>query len=265
MSVSAGMQILPAVDVAAGLALTHRTEQGTSAAGGMDPLRACLQWVEQGADWIHLVDLDAAFGRGENTALLETVVAQLGASHPQVRVQWAGGVVRSEQVERALGAGASRVNLSAKALADWTETGRVLARWAGQVGVCLDVLGQGEAAHVFPRGSYAALGGLTDACERLEALGCQRYVVTDAERDGALRGVNLDLLDQVACLTTGALIASGGVGQPEHVHECRRWRAPARPAPGAPTELSGLIVGKALYTGAVSLPQALTPAAAAHM
>ena len=116
------LRLLPAVDVANGLAVTHRTSAGGDTGAGISALDACLRWVEAGADWIHLVDLDAAFGRGSNAALLAQVIADLARLHPGVSVQWSGGVNSADDVERALSAGAKRVNLGAGALKDLAAT-----------------------------------------------------------------------------------------------------------------------------------------------
>lgn len=133
------LRLLPAVDVANGLAVTHRTNAGGDAGVGLAPLEACLRWVEAGADWIHLVDLDAAFGRGSNAALLAQVIADLARLHPGVSVQWSGGVSSADDVERALAAGAKRVNLGAGALKDLAATTALVGRFGRHLNVCLDV------------------------------------------------------------------------------------------------------------------------------
>ena len=133
------LRLLPAVDVANGLAVTHRTNAGGDAGVGLSPLEACLHWVEAGANWIHLVDLDAAFGRGSNAALLAQVIADLARLHPGVSVQWSGGVSSADDVERALAAGAKRVNLGAGALKDLAATTALVGRFGRHLNVCLDV------------------------------------------------------------------------------------------------------------------------------
>ena len=133
------LRLLPAVDVANGLAVTHRTNAGGDAGVGLSPLEACLRWVEAGANWIHLVDLDAAFGRGSNAALLGQVIADLARLHPGVSVQWSGGVTSGDDVERALAAGAKRVNLGAGALKDLAATTALVGRFGRHLNVCLDV------------------------------------------------------------------------------------------------------------------------------
>ncbi len=159
------LRLLPAVDVANGLAVTHRTSAGGDAGAGMSALDACLRWVEAGADWIHLVDLDAAFGRGSNAPLLERVIANLARLHPGVSVQWSGGVSSADDVERALSAGAKRVNLGAGALKDLAATTALVGRFGRHLNVCLDVsaasAAPGSAAPVNPAKPGAAQPGAT--------------------------------------------------------------------------------------------------------
>ena len=133
------LRLLPAVDVANGLAVIHRTSAGGDAGAGLSALDACLRWVEAGADWIHLVDLDAAFGRGSNAALLAQVIADLARLHPGISVQWSGGVSSADDVKRALAAGAKRVNLGAGALKDLAATTALVGRFGRHLNVCLDV------------------------------------------------------------------------------------------------------------------------------
>ena len=159
------LRLLPAVDVANGLAVTHRTSAGGDAGAGISALDACLRWVEAGADWIHLVDLDAAFGRGSNAALLAQVIADLARLHPAVSVQWSGGVSSADDVERALAAGAKRVNLGAGALKDLAATTALVGRFGRHLNVCLDVsaasAAPSPAAPADPAPSGAAQPGAT--------------------------------------------------------------------------------------------------------
>lgn len=159
------LRLLPAVDVANGLAVTHRTSAGGDAGAGISALDACLRWVEAGADWIHLVDLDAAFGRGSNAPLLAQVIADLARLHPGVSVQWSGGVSSADDVERALAAGAKRVNLGAGALKDLAATTALVGRFGRHLNVCLDVSAASAAlspaAPADPAPSGAAQPGAT--------------------------------------------------------------------------------------------------------
>lgn len=231
--------LLPAVDVADGRAVRLvQGEAGTETAYG-DPLRAALDWQAGGAEWIHLVDLDAAFGRGSNADLLAEVVAAV-----DVRVEVSGGIRDDASLERALASGAARVNLGTAALEDPEWTARAIARYGDQVAVGLDVRGTTLAA----RGWTREGGDLWEVLARLDDAGCARYVVTDVTKDGTLRGPNLDLLRAVCARTSAPVIASGGVSSLADLAALREL---------VPLGVEGAIVGKALYAGAFTLPEAL--------
>ena len=229
--------ILPAVDVADGAAVRLvRGAAGTETSYG-DPLQAALAWARDGAEWIHLVDLDAAFGRGNNRELLADVVRRVG-----VAVELSGGIRDEISLAAALATGATRVNLGTAALEspDWVRS--AIARHGERIAVGLDVRGRTLAA----RGWTKDGGDLWETLARLDDDGCPRYVVTDVHRDGTLTGPNLDLLRDVCAATSGAVVASGGVSS---ISDLRALR-------GLGT-VEGAIVGKALYAGAFSLPDAL--------
>ena len=229
--------ILPAVDVADGAAVRLvQGAAGTETSYG-DPLQAALAWARDGAEWIHLVDLDAAFGRGNNRELLADVVRRVG-----VAVELSGGIRDEITLAAALATGATRVNLGTAALEspDWVRS--AIARHRERIAVGLDVRGRTLAA----RGWTKDGGDLWETLARLDADGCPRYVVTDVHRDGTLTGPNLDLLRDVCAATQGAVVASGGVSS---ISDLRALR-------GLGT-VEGAIVGKALYAGAFSLPDAL--------
>jgi 1-(5-phosphoribosyl)-5-[(5-phosphoribosylamino)methylideneamino] imidazole-4-carboxamide isomerase/N-(5'phosphoribosyl)anthranilate isomerase len=229
--------ILPAVDVADGAAVRLvQGAAGTETSYG-DPLQAALAWARDGAEWIHLVDLDAAFGRGNNRELLADVVRRVG-----VAVELSGGIRDEISLAAALATGATRVNLGTAALEspDWVRS--AIARYGERIAVGLDVRGRTLAA----RGWTKDGGDLWETLARLDADGCPRYVVTDVHRDGTLTGPNLDLLRDVCAATQGAVVASGGVSS---ISDLRALR-------GLGT-VEGAIVGKALYAGAFSLSDAL--------
>ena len=233
------LELLPAVDVADGQAVRLVQGEAGSATGYGDPLDAALAWQSAGAEWIHLVDLDAAFGRGSNRELLATVVGKL-----DVRVELSGGIRDDTSLEAAMATGCARVNLGTAALEnpDWTR--RAIATWGDRIAVGLDVRGTTLAA----RGWTREGGDLWETLARLDADGCARYVVTDVTKDGTLRGPNLDLLREVCSRTPKPVVASGGVATLDDV-------AALRGLVGAGVE--GAIVGKALYAGAFTLPEAL--------
>jgi phosphoribosyl isomerase A len=231
--------LLPAVDVADGQAVRLVQGEAGSATSYGSPLAAALDWQAGGAEWIHLVDLDAAFGRGSNAELLADVVAAVDVS-----VEMSGGIRDDASLERALGTGAARVNLGTAALEDPEWTARVIAEHGPAIAVGLDVRGTTLAA----RGWTKEGGDLWDVLARLDAEGCARYVVTDVRRDGTLTGPNLELLRQVCERTDRPVVASGGVSSLDDLRAL---------AALVPVGVEGAIVGKALYAGAFTLPEAL--------
>jgi 1-(5-phosphoribosyl)-5-[(5-phosphoribosylamino)methylideneamino] imidazole-4-carboxamide isomerase/N-(5'phosphoribosyl)anthranilate isomerase len=234
-----GLILLPAVDVASGQAVRLvQGAAGTETSYG-DPLAAALAWQRAGAQWIHLVDLDAAFGRGSNAELLAEVVRRV-----DVAVELSGGIRDEASLAAALGTGCQRVVIGTAALEQPEWVGRVIADHEERIAVGLDVRGTRLAAR-----GWTTLGGeLADVLTRLETDGCRRYVVTDVTKDGTLAGPNLDLLRQVCAQTRRPVIASGGVS------ELADLRAIASLAP---LGVEGAIVGKALYAGRFTLEQAL--------
>ena len=233
------LQLLPAVDVADGQAVRLVQGDAGSETSYGDPLEAALAWQRGGAEWIHLVDLDAAFGRGSNAELLADVVGRL-----DVAVELSGGIRDDESLARALATGCRRVNLGTAALEDPEWTARVVAEHGDAIAVGLDVRGTTLAA----RGWTREGGDLWEVLERLDRDGCARYVVTDVTKDGTLRGPNTDLLREVCARTDAPVVASGGVSSLADLTALREL---------VPTGVEGAIVGKALYAGAFTLPQAL--------
>jgi phosphoribosylanthranilate isomerase len=233
------LTLLPAVDVASGQAV--RLVQGAAGSETMygDPVEAALAWQRQGADWIHLVDLDAAFGRGSNASLLADVVERL-----DVAVELSGGIRDDASLSAALSTGAARVNLGTAALEnpDWCD--HVCATYGDRVAVGLDVRGHQLAA----RGWTREGGDLFEVLARLEAAGCRRYVVTDVLRDGTLTGPNLTLLLEVCERTERPVVASGGVSKLDDLRQLAALE---------PAGVEGVIVGKALYAGAFTVSEAL--------
>jgi 1-(5-phosphoribosyl)-5-[(5-phosphoribosylamino)methylideneamino] imidazole-4-carboxamide isomerase/N-(5'phosphoribosyl)anthranilate isomerase len=238
--------LLPAVDVAGGLAVRLvQGEAGTETSYG-SPLDAALQWQEQGAQWLHLVDLDAAFGRGDNAELIAQVVGKL-----DIDVELSGGIRDDTSLKAALGTGCRRVNIGTAALEqpDWVRT--AIAENGDLVAVGLDVRGTTLSA----RGWTEDGGELFETLARLDADGCARYVVTDVRRDGTLTGPNLDLLRHVCAATDRPVVASGGVSSLEDLRALARLRD---------IGVEASIVGKALYAGAFTLPEALAAVAETH-
>jgi phosphoribosyl isomerase A len=239
MSGEPRLQLLPAVDVADGRAVRLVQGEAGSETSYGDPLAAALAWAEAGAEWIHLVDLDAAFGRGSNHELLAEVVGRL-----DVAVELSGGIRDDDSLAAALATGCRRVNLGTAALEDPAWTASVIAQHGDRIAVGLDVRGTTLAA----RGWTREGGDLWQTLDRLDRDGCARYVVTDVTKDGTLRGPNLDLLREVCARTSAPVVASGGIADLDDLVALRAL---------VPTGVEGAIVGKALYAEAFTLPQAL--------
>ena len=234
------LELLPAVDVANGQAVRlTQGEAGTEESFG-HPLQAALDWIEAGAEWIHLVDLDAAFGRGNNQAVIQEVIQQSG----QTKIELSGGIRDDRSLESALAMGATRVNLGTAALEDPNWTASVIEKYSDQIAVGLDVRGTTLAA----RGWTKEGGDLFEVLQRLEDAGCARYVVTDVTKDGTLRGPNLELLKMVMSKTDKPVVASGGISSLEDIENLVGL---------VPLGLEGAILGKSLYAGRFTLQQAL--------
>jgi len=233
--------LLPAVDVADGKAVRlTQGEAGTETSYG-SPMDAAQEWIEQGAEWIHLVDLDAAFGRGNNRNVIEKVVKN---SPREVNIELSGGIRDDASLEAALRTGAKRINLGTAALENPEWAAHVIAEYGEAIAVGLDVRGTTLAA----RGWTQEGGDLWTVLDRLERAGCSRYVVTDVAKDGMLNGPNLELLAKVAERTDRPVIASGGISTLDDIAALRDL---------VPLGIEGAIVGKALYTKAFTLLEAL--------
>jgi 1-(5-phosphoribosyl)-5-[(5-phosphoribosylamino)methylideneamino] imidazole-4-carboxamide isomerase/N-(5'phosphoribosyl)anthranilate isomerase len=235
------LTLLPAVDVRDGKAVRLRQGESGSETDYGSPLEAARTWVESGASWIHLVDLDAAFGAGDNRAQLREIVAELGDT---VSIEMSGGVRDDESLKAALDAGAARVNIGTAALENPEWTRRVIGEYGAQVAVGLDVRGHTLAA----RGWVKEGGDLFETMDMLNAAGCSRYVVTDVTRDGMMSGPNLELLREVAQRTDAKVTASGGISSLDDLRAIAEL---------ASFGVDSAILGKSLYARAFTLEQAL--------
>ena len=243
MSVSsaAKLVLLPAVDVADGKAVRlTQGEAGTETSYG-DPVAAAEEFAKLGAEWIHLVDLDAAFGRGSNRQVIRRVVRAVGK---KLNVELSGGIRDDKTLEEALSTGAERVNLGTAALENPEWTAHVIAEYGDAIAVGLDVRGETLAA----RGWTREGGNLYEVMDRLNACGCARFVVTDVTKDGTMRGPNIELLRNVLERTDHHVVASGGIASLDDIAALREL---------VPLGLEGAILGKALYAGAFTLTEAL--------
>ena len=234
------LELLPAVDVADGKAVRLTQGEAGSETDYGSPLEAAQTWIDAGAEWIHLVDLDAAFGRGDNRAIIREVVN----ASSSVKIELSGGIRDDASLEAALEAGATRVNLGTAALEnpEWTE--RVIAKFGDAIAVGLDVRGTTLAA----RGWTREGGDLWEVLARLEGAGCARYVVTDVTKDGTLKGPNVDLLREVMLRTSKPVVASGGISSLQDIHDLHALVADG---------LEGAILGKSLYANKFTLQEAL--------
>jgi phosphoribosylformimino-5-aminoimidazole carboxamide ribotide isomerase/phosphoribosylanthranilate isomerase len=236
-----GLVLLPAVDVADGKAVRLTQGEAGSETNYGDPVDAAQLWVDQGAEWIHLVDLDAAFGRGNNHAVIKRVIKN---TPRRVNIELSGGIRDDASLEAALATGAKRINLGTAALENPEWAAHVIAEYGDAIAVGLDVRGTTLAA----RGWTQEGGDLWTVLDRLEDAGCCRYVVTDVTKDGTLKGPNLDLLKEVAGRTDRPVIASGGVATLDDLSDLREL---------VPYGVEGAIVGKALYAKAFTLAEAI--------
>lgn len=234
------LELLPAVDVADGKAVRLTQGEAGSETDYGSPLEAAQTWIDAGAEWIHLVDLDAAFGRGDNRSIIRQVVDSATA----VKIELSGGIRDDASLEAALEAGATRVNLGTAALEnpEWTE--KVIAKFGEAIAVGLDVRGTTLAA----RGWTREGGDLWQVLARLEDAGCARYVVTDVTKDGTLMGPNIELLREVMQRTNKPVVASGGISSLQDIRDLRSLVAEG---------LEGAILGKSLYAGKFTLQEAL--------
>ena len=242
-----GLELLPAVDVQGGQAV--QLTQGVAGSEKVfgDPLAAARRWQDGGAQWLHLVDLDAAFGRGSNASVIAGITAAM-----ELDVELSGGIRDDESLERALATGCRRVNIGTAALEnpDWCD--RVIAEHGDRIAIGLDVRGTRLAA----RGWTREGGDLWETLGRLNAAGCARYVVTDVTSDGMLSGPNLELLRGVCERTDAPVVASGGISTLDDLRALREL---------VPLGVEGAIVGTALYVGQLSLADALAVCAGAEV
>src|ERR687893_1238371 len=235
--------LLPAVDVAGGRTVRlTQGEAGTETCYG-DPVESALAWQADGAEWIHLVDLDAAFGRGSNAELLAEIIGKL-----DIAVELSGGIRDDASLARALATGCARVNLGTAALEQPEWCAEAIGYYGERIAVSLDVRGNRLAA----RGWTREGGDLMETLDRLNQVGCARYVVTDVNSDGMLSGPNTDLLRQVCEATDKPVVASGGISTLTDLITLAEM---------VPLGVEGAIIGTALYVGNFTLEEALRAAA----
>ncbi len=233
------LEILPAIDVRGGRAVRLVQGELDKESNYGLPVEVARDFVLQGANWIHLVDLDAAFGIGSNFELIKDVISSV-----DIKVELSGGIRDDESLERALATGCSRVNLGTIAIENPEWTAKTISRFGDRIAVGLDVRGHTLAT----RGWTEAGGDLFEMIAKLDMAGCSRYIVTDVTKDGTLTGPNLELLQEVCAATRAPIVASGGISVLEDLVELRAL---------TPIGIEGAIVGKAIYSGSFTLAQAL--------
>ena len=233
------LELLPAVDIKGGQAV--QLVQGVDGSERVfgDPIQAALRWQESGAEWLHLVDLDAAFGHGDNRELQAAIVDRL-----DIKVEMSGGIRDDESLEAAMATGCTRVNIGTAALEQPDWCAKAIATWGDRVAIGLDVRGTTLAARGWTRDG----GELYETLERLNAEGCARYVVTDVNKDGMLQGPNLELLRDVCARTDAPVVASGGVTTLDDIRALMTL---------VPLGVEGAIAGTALYEGRFTIEEAL--------
>ena len=234
------LELLPAIDVKDGVAVRLVNGELAQESQYGRPLEIACEFEAKGAKWIHLVDLDAAFGRGSNFELIREVI-----ENSSIKIELSGGIRDDESLRRALSTGCTRVNLGTAALENPEWTSRVIGEFGDRIAVGLDVRGRTLAA----RGWTQEGGDLYETIERLDKDGCSRYILTDVAKDGTLTGPNLELLQQVCAVTKSPVVASGGVSSLADLEALSAL---------VDIGVEGAIVGKALYAGAFTLEQALT-------
>ncbi len=236
------LEILPAIDVKEGVAIRLVQGELDKQSKYGDPLEIAAEFVAAGASWIHLVDLDAAFGLGNNFEVLASVIKSV-----DIKIELSGGIRDDESLNRALSTGCTRINLGTAALEqpEWTES--VIKKHGDKIAVGLDVRGRQLSA----RGWTKSGGDLFEAITRLDKAGCARYVLTDITRDGTLTGPNLELLKEVTSFTKTPIVASGGISSLSDVKTLTQLTNDG---------VEGVIIGKALYAGAFTLAQVLATA-----
>jgi phosphoribosyl isomerase A len=233
------LEILPAIDVKGGVAIRLTKGELDNQIKYGDPLEVADEFIKSGVKWIHLVDLDAAFGLGSNFKILDSIIKSV-----DINIQLSGGIKDDESLNRALTTNCSRINLGTAALEnpEWVES--VIKKHGDKIAVALDVDGK----VLSPRGGTKSGGDLFQMITRLDKAGCARYVLTDVNRDGALSGPNLELLKEVTSFTKTPIVASGGVSSLSDVKSLMQLTNQG---------VEAVIIGKGLYTGAFTLAQVL--------
>jgi phosphoribosylformimino-5-aminoimidazole carboxamide ribotide isomerase len=233
------LELYPAVDIKDGKAARLIKGQLNTTENFGDPTEVVNQFIDAGSKWIHLVDLDAAFGTGNNRIQIKEIT-----SIPDISFQLSGGINNQQSLDFALSTAAKQINLATSALLDLQWVEQVLKSHGDKLSISLDVAA--DTNQLFARGSGQNLGDLNLMIENLNAIGCTRFIITDIDTDGALSGPNFDLLKKVNEQTEASIISSGGVGSIDDLMQLRQM------------QIDGVVLGKALYSGQFDLISALS-------
>jgi phosphoribosyl isomerase A len=233
------LDLYPAVDIKNGKAARLTQGQLDSTENFGDPAEVVKQFIEAGSKWIHLVDLDAAFGTGTNREIIKEIT-----SFPNIAFQLSGGINNQENLDFAISTNAKQINLATSALHDLKWVEEVLQKYGSRLSISLDV--DAGSNQLIARGSGDNLGDLFEMIMRLDSIGCHRYILTDINTDGALSGSNFDLIKKVKAVTDAAIISSGGVSSIDDLTKLREL------------QITGVVLGKGLYEGQIDLISALT-------
>ncbi len=229
---SGDFQVIPAIDMKGGRCV--RLEEGDASRlreYGDDPLAMALHWQEQGAERLHLVDLDGAFsGEGPHLQVAAAIFRTL-----RIPVQYGGGLRTLEQIGRILDLGAQRAIVGTAAITDPQVLEEAVERWRGSLAVAIDA----RAGVVAVRGWVDQSGvSALELAERVRIIGIERVIYTDVSRDGTFRGVNVEETETLARRSGLKVIASGGVTTADDIYELWRRRQ---------SGIEGVILGRALY------------------
>ena len=231
------MIVIPAIDLRSGRAVRLlRGDPGAETSYADDPVAVAERFQEEGARRLHVVDLDAALGEGDNREVVEAICHAVA-----IPVQVGGGMRSLEDIGALIEAGASRAILGTAAAADPTFVSRAVEEFAERVVVAVDVRG----GRVMVKGWQEEGPALEEAIPALDEAGTPRYLVTSIARDGTLDGPDLRLYTQVLKLTETPVIASGGVRDADDIWALRDLGAEAA------------VTGKALYERTLKLSQVI--------
>jgi phosphoribosylformimino-5-aminoimidazole carboxamide ribotide isomerase len=230
------LELLPAIDIKNGKSVRLKQADLDSAEQYENPNVVLSDFVAKGAKWVHLVDLDAAFQSGSNSELIQELI-----SVSPIKIQLSGGIINENTLQKALSTKADRINIATAALQNIDWVVKAIKSNNQRLTIGLDI----NDGVLVARGSGAVIGDPFEYIKTLDMAGCKRYVVTDNSTDGELSGPNLDLLDKVLKSTKSLIIASGGISKLSDLKDLREMG------------VDGVIVGKALYVGAIDISAAI--------